>query len=123
MLVVRMLQTIVLLIGHRMGQMNPIAFLLEQIRQPVPIIRRFHNNPFQLGLVRLEKTANQLGIVRKLPIDEMLSFLIDKSRSRCYLNVDPFHSTIPYGTSLVRLRLFPLKHTRSLSALLQGGAF
>jgi hypothetical protein len=34
MLVVRMLQTMVLLVGHRMGQMNPIAILLEQIRQP-----------------------------------------------------------------------------------------
>jgi hypothetical protein len=77
MLVVRMLQSIILLVGHRVGQMNLIAFFLEQVRQPVPIIGRFHNNPFQVGLVRLEKTPNQLGIIRKLSIDDMFPFLID----------------------------------------------
>jgi hypothetical protein len=72
-----MLQTIILLVDHRVGQMNLIAFFLEQVRQPVPVVGRFHNNPFQVWLVRLEKTPNQLGIIRKLSIDQMLPRLVD----------------------------------------------
>jgi hypothetical protein len=40
-------------------------------------IGRYHNNLFQVGLVRFGKAPNQLGIIRKLSINEMISLLTD----------------------------------------------
>lgn len=61
--IIGMFEAPILFIAARMSQMNPVPVFLEHIDQPVPVIRRFDDDAFEIGPIGLEKTQNHLRLI------------------------------------------------------------
>jgi hypothetical protein len=56
--------------------MNPVAIVLEEIYQPIPVVGGLHHDPGQIGFVRFPKSKNEIRIVVQLPPHDSLPVLV-----------------------------------------------
>jgi hypothetical protein len=77
MFVIDVLESLVLLSGAGIGQMNRIALLHEGIDEPVPVKRGLDHHSCQLCLVGGKEGQNELPIVRDIVLEDPLSPLVN----------------------------------------------
>jgi hypothetical protein len=61
--IIGMFEPPILFIAGRMRQMNPVPIFLKYIDQPIPVIRRFDDDAFEIGPIGFEKPQNHLRLI------------------------------------------------------------
>jgi hypothetical protein len=77
--IIGMFEPPILFIAGRMRQMNPVPIFLKHIDQPIPVIRRFDDDAFEIGPIRFEKPQNHFRLIGQSVAHQSLPTFIRNS--------------------------------------------
>ena len=75
--------------------MYAIARIVQAIYQPVPVVSRLHSNPFNLGLIRLEKNQPFTEIRDERSLGDHLGRFRQSKNNARFFRADPFRNAMP----------------------------